>query len=57
MNALRVRIEHYLTRAEELRAIADSMKVPESRSHVLHMADQYERMAMALQKSEQKSRR
>jgi ferritin-like metal-binding protein YciE len=44
------KIETYRHRAGELRTIAERMKHEESRKLLLQIADDYERMAKALQK-------
>jgi hypothetical protein len=44
------KIANYLTRAEELRAVAERMSSPEARELLLNIAQDYVRLAKALEK-------
>jgi hypothetical protein len=43
------RADGYRTRAEELRTIAETLKEPESKAKLLRIADDYARMAEAVE--------
>jgi len=49
--------EHWLTRAEEARSIADKLSDPESKRTILRIADDYDRLAEHAQRRAEKQSR
>jgi hypothetical protein len=51
----REKIEHYRSRAEELRGLAEQMRSPMARDLLLKTADDYDRLARSLEKRDSRS--
>ena len=52
MAGQREKIETYRSRAEELRGLAEQMRNPESRDLLLNVANDYEKLAAALERQD-----